>query len=445
MAGLVIGGQLLLFFRHDHGLALGAHHDLVARILELLSGDDALAASRREQRRFVDEVHQIGAREAGRAARDHLEVDVGRERHLADVDAQDLLAADEVGVRDHDLAVETARAQQRGIEHVGPVGRGDDDDAFVLLEAVHLDQQLVQRLLALVVAAAEAGAAMAADRVDFVDEDDAGRVLLGLLEHVAHAARADADEHFDEVRTGDGEERHVGFARHRASGQRLTGAGRADQQHAARDTPAELLEFLRIAQELDDLLQIFLGLVDAGDVLEGDAALRLGQQLGFRLAKSHRLAGAALHLARHIDPHAEEQQQRQTIDKQGQHPGIAIGRRLGRDRNALVIEVLHQHRIARRVGLERAAILVVAGNVRTRDGDVANVAAIDLGQQLAEHDFAAGRLLRRALEQSNQRQNQQEDDHPEGEISQIGVHRIPIGRDSGRNFQRSTAPSRSLI
>src|SRR5690606_40204872 len=50
------------------------------------------------------------------------------------------------------------------------------------------------------------------DSVDFVDEDDARRVLLGLLEHVAHAARADADEHFDEVRPRDREERHIGFA-----------------------------------------------------------------------------------------------------------------------------------------------------------------------------------------------------------------------------------------
>ena len=102
---------------------------------------------------------------------------------------QDLLAAADVRIRHHDLAVEAAGAQQRGIEHVGPVGRGDEDDAFIGLEAVHLDQQLVERLLALVIAAAEAGAAMTADRVDFVDEDDAGRVLLGLLEHVADAAR----------------------------------------------------------------------------------------------------------------------------------------------------------------------------------------------------------------------------------------------------------------
>ena len=238
----------------------------------------------------------------------------GAERHLAHMNSQDLLAADEVGVRDDDLTVEAAGPQQRRVEHVGPVGRGDDDDAFVLLEAVHLDQQLIERLLALVVAAAEARAAMAADRVDFVDEDDAGRVLLRLLEHVAHAARADADEHLDEVRARNGEERHVGFARDGARGQRLAGAGRADEQHAARDAAAELLELLRVAQEFDDLLQVLLGLVDAGDVLEGHAALRLGQKLGLRLAEAHRLAGAALHLPRHVDPKPKNSSTGRTLE-----------------------------------------------------------------------------------------------------------------------------------
>src|SRR5689334_24101575 len=49
--------------------------------------------------------------------------------------------------------------------------------------------------------------------VDLVDEDDAGRVLLALLEQVAHAARADAHEHLDEVGARDREERHARFAR----------------------------------------------------------------------------------------------------------------------------------------------------------------------------------------------------------------------------------------
>src|SRR5260221_236278 len=35
---------------------------------------------------------------------------------------------------------------------------------------------------------------MPTNRVDLIDEDDARRVLLGLVEHVAHAGGADADQ-----------------------------------------------------------------------------------------------------------------------------------------------------------------------------------------------------------------------------------------------------------
>src|SRR6266542_653511 len=51
----------------------------------------------------------------------------------------------------------SARAEERGVEDVGPVGGGDNDHVGVGVEAVHLDQDLVEGLLAFVVAAAEAG------------------------------------------------------------------------------------------------------------------------------------------------------------------------------------------------------------------------------------------------------------------------------------------------
>ena len=87
---------------------------------------------------------------------------------------------------------------------------------------------------------------------------------------------------------------------------RLAGARRADQQHALGNAAAQALEFLRVAQEVDDFLQIVLGLVDAGDVFKGDAALALGQQLGARFAEAHRLAAARLHLAHEEHPHADQ-------------------------------------------------------------------------------------------------------------------------------------------
>src|SRR3569833_2885415 len=221
--------------------------------------------------------------------------------------AQDLLAAGEVRIGNDYMAVEAAGAQQRRVQHVGPVGGGDQDHAFIGFEAVHLDQELVEGLLALVIAAAKTGAAMAAHRVDFVNEDDAGAVLLGLLEHVAHAACADAHEHFDKVRTRNGEEGHIGFAGNGARNERLTGTGRADQQHAAWNATAQALELAGVLEELDDLFEVLLGLVDTGDVLERHLAMRFGEELGARLAKAHRAATTAtLHLADEEEPHADD-------------------------------------------------------------------------------------------------------------------------------------------
>jgi hypothetical protein len=51
--------------------------------------------------------------------------------------------------------VETSRSQQRRVEDLGPVGRGQHDDRLHALEAVHFGEDLVERLLALVIAAAD--------------------------------------------------------------------------------------------------------------------------------------------------------------------------------------------------------------------------------------------------------------------------------------------------
>ena len=147
------------------------------------------------------------------------------------------------------------------------------------VEAVHLGQDLVQRLLALVVAAAEAGdprGPRAADRVELVDEDDRRRGLLRLLEQVADARGADADDRLDELRGRHREERRVRLAGDRAGEQRLAGAGRPREQHAVRDPRAERHVLLGVAQEVDDLGQLGLRLVDPGDVGEGDGIVRAG-------------------------------------------------------------------------------------------------------------------------------------------------------------------------
>ena len=141
-------------------------------------------------------------------------------------------AAVDIGPVHGDAAVEAAGAQQRRVENVGPVGGGDQDDIGVGAEAIHLHENLVERLLALVVRAAQPRATVAADGIDLVDEDDARAVALGLLEEIAHAAGADADKHLDELRAGDAEEGHARLAGDGLGHERLARAGRADEQHA---------------------------------------------------------------------------------------------------------------------------------------------------------------------------------------------------------------------
>ena len=114
------------------------------------------------------------------------------------------LAALYVGKPDIDLTVEASGTQQRIVEDVRAVGRRHYDNALVVAEAVHLDKKLVQGLLALIVSAAEAGAALTADSVDLINEYDRWGDLFGLIEQVADAARADADIKLDKVRAGYG-------------------------------------------------------------------------------------------------------------------------------------------------------------------------------------------------------------------------------------------------
>ena len=234
------------------------------------------------------------------------------------MDLEDLLAALDVRLIHHHTAVEAARPQQRRVEDVRPVGGGDDNDVGVGIEPVHLDQHLVQRLLALVVAAAQAGAAMAAHCVDLVHENDARRVALGLIEQVAHAAGADAHEHLDELRAGDGEERHASLARDGLGHQGLAGARRADQQHALRDARAQGREFLRFLEELDHFLELFFRLIGAGHVVKGHGRLVAGEHARFALAEGKGLVAGALGLA--------EDEKEERADEDDRKEGAQDGR-----------------------------------------------------------------------------------------------------------------------
>jgi hypothetical protein len=266
-----------------HGLALAAAEHAVAL---LQPGDDALdrhgevgqrhlvGALRRvaSQRRLVDQVGQVGAAETG-GERGHLSSSrfPARQLDLAHVHLQDVGAAASVGPVDQHLAVEAAGAQQRRVEDFRPVGGARMIRPDEVSKPSISDQQLVQRLLLLVVPAHRAGegAARAAQRIELVDEDDRRRLQ-----------RAPA-------RTGRAPARH----RRRRTSRRTR--CREIEKNGTPASPATALASsvlpvpggptsstplgmcaprrpysLRMLQEIDDSCSSCLGLVDTGDVGE---------------------------------------------------------------------------------------------------------------------------------------------------------------------------------
>jgi len=426
MAGFVIGGHFLFVVGHHHRSAFRAHHHLVLGVFKLLHRYQPLVPACGQQGSFVDEVGKVCARKSGRAARDHPRVDVGCQRHLFHMHTENLLAPVDIGDRHHHLTVKPARAQQRRVEHVGAVGRGDDDDAFVGFKPVHLDQQLVERLFAFVVRIAEAIAARTAHRVDFVDEDDAGRILLGLFEHVAHAARADANEHFDEVRTRNGEERHTRFACDGAGEQGLAGARRTDQQCALGDLPAELGKTLRIAQEFNDFLQFLARFVDPGDIIECHLARTFRQQLGLGLAKAHGPAAAALlHLPQRKKRDAEDQDKRQRLEQDEQQHALLFALLAGELHSVVFHQLCDVDVVGDRYSGEGFAVLERAGDEFITHLHIFHFAFGHSGAEIRIADRGAGGLRGIAEHRHHQKQGK-ENTAPDHQLFDPGVGAIAL-------------------
>ena len=323
MTGLVIGGQLLFFDIQDMTAALASPHDLVSRFFHIHLLDILRSAARCQQGGFIDEVGQIGTGKTGRTTCRKLEIDFVGESDIAGVNPEDLFAAFESREVYNHLPVKPAGPQQGRVEHIGPVGGRNNDNTFLSIKAIHLHEQGVERLLTFIMSAADAAETAAADRVDFINEDDARGIFLSLLKHIAHAGGPDAYEHFNKIRAADGKEGNVGLSGDGLGQQRLACTGLSGQQNTLRHLAAQFLKLLRILQELDHLGQLLLGFVDTGNRFECDLVLVLGQQFCPALSEAHGPAAGVLHLPDKdkIDD-AENENKRDYIGEEGEQHGF---------------------------------------------------------------------------------------------------------------------------
>ena len=111
VTGFVIGGVGFFFVRHDHGAALGAHHNFVTGLLKFFHAHHTAITASGKQRRFIDQVGQIGTGEARRATSDDTQLYAVINRYFARVNFKNLFATANIRQADIDLAIKSAWTQ----------------------------------------------------------------------------------------------------------------------------------------------------------------------------------------------------------------------------------------------------------------------------------------------------------------------------------------------
>ncbi len=199
MACLMICRNFLFFLIDDHRPSFRAHHDLVFGHFQEIKSNLLGTLPGGHQRRFVDQVFQVSPSKTRGSTGEDFKINIGGHLGFLGIYRQDFLSSADIRHRHNHLAVKTTGTQQGGVKDIGSVGCRDDDNTVVGLKAIHLDEQLVQCLLALIVTAAEACATVSTNGIDLVDKDNAGRTFFALGKHVTDTGCTDTNKHLDKV------------------------------------------------------------------------------------------------------------------------------------------------------------------------------------------------------------------------------------------------------
>jgi hypothetical protein len=176
----------------------------------------------------------------------------------------------QIGSSYHHLTVDAASTQKGRIEDFRAIGSSEEDNALAGVETIHFRQELVEGLLALIVMLHGMYPARLPHYIQLIDKDDRWRLLLRLLKEITHSCCAHPSKHFHKLRATQAEKWYMGLARHGPGQESFARAWRTNQQHALGNPTTQSHVSLWLPQEIDNLLEFFLGLLGIRHISKGD-------------------------------------------------------------------------------------------------------------------------------------------------------------------------------
>lgn len=149
---------------------------------------------------------KIGTGEAVGLGGDEANVDVGGNGCLAELGLENALATLLVGQGNVDESVKTTGTAQSVVELLRSVGSADDEDVLLAGHTIHLSEKLVDDTVRGTASIALRTTTGLGDRVQLIEEDNAGRGSASLVEDVTDVALRLTEPHGKQFRALDGDE-----------------------------------------------------------------------------------------------------------------------------------------------------------------------------------------------------------------------------------------------
>ena len=396
MSGFVVCGQLPFLLGNHSRLLLRSRNDLCGCFFDFIHTNLGAVAACGQQCCLIYQILDIRRRESRCSLCQNFQRHILCQRFILCMYFENFFSRLYIRHADDNLAIESARSQQRRVQNIRTVGGCQDDNSGIFVKSVHLHQKLVQGLFSFVISAAQAGTSLPSYGIDFIDKNNARCILLCLLEEVTNTGSTHTDEHLHEIRTGNRKERYARFTCSGLGNVGFTGTRITHHQHTFRDPRSQLGIFSRIPKEVHNLLKFFLFLLEAGYILKGDALSVILIQ--FRPILSE-LEGLVVPALAHHKVEQENQRHHHDNRRQKREEVHAAFRRIAFQRNLVLLQhgidvmLFHpadfHHR--RRIGKFHVAVLL-----RSAELPICNVQRfIFLTVQLF-HELGEFNLLRRS-------------------------------------------------
>ncbi len=138
MPGFMIGSYLLFSAAHQSAFPLRPGNDPVNGFLEFQKADLLFLSPGCQDCGLVYQVREVSAAEAGGLPGNDPQINCGIQRFAFGMNLQYCLASIDIRLIQDDTTVKPARAQERRVENVRPVGGRKDDNVGIGVKAVHL-------------------------------------------------------------------------------------------------------------------------------------------------------------------------------------------------------------------------------------------------------------------------------------------------------------------